>query len=234
LGSNFLHSRKKANWNKIPDSRTFDRKLKHFHSRTDEQLPEREHSAGLRQHAAGLPEARRRQHRLPAHGRLLQDIRARRGVHLRHRLRRLLHVQERAHLQQEPGGRLPVEKLRQVFRPLRQPAQLHQLRDEAPVAQAAGRIAAGQAQFFHHAKVHQPAGQLEDDDEQFEGHEQKHPVRSLPRFQSVRGQPEENEAHPGHPAEEQSEADRVPVQLSHRTGGRRSVQRRESLPHQAD
>ena len=36
-------------------------------------------------------------------------------------------------------------------------------------------------------------------------------------------EPEENEAHPGHSAEEQSEADRVPVQLSHRASRRRPV-----------
>ena len=39
----------------------------------------------------------------------------------------------------------------------------------------------------------------------------------------VCGEPEENEAHPGHFAEEQSEADRVPVQLSHRASRRRPV-----------
>ena len=49
---------------------------------------------------------------------------------------------------------------------------------------ASGWTAFRQTQFFHHAKVHQSAGQPEDDDEQSQGSQPQHPVWSFPRLQS--------------------------------------------------
>ena len=66
------------------------------------------------------------------------------------------------------------------------------------------------------------------------GESKEYPVRGIPRVQSVCGQPQQAQAHPGHPAEKSGEADRVSVQVPHGQVGGRTVQRREGLPDQTD
>ena len=50
----------------------------------------------------------------------------------------------------------------------------------------------------------------------------------------VRRESQQAKADPGHPAAEPGQADRLPVQVPQRPSGRRAVQRREGLSHQAD
>ena len=50
----------------------------------------------------------------------------------------------------------------------------------------------------------------------------------------VRRESQQAKADPGHPAPEPGQADRLPVQVPQRPSGRRAVQRREGLSHQAD
>ena len=50
----------------------------------------------------------------------------------------------------------------------------------------------------------------------------------------LRGQSQQAETDPGHLDPEPGQADRLPLEVPQRPAGRRAVQRREGLPHQAD
>ncbi|KAI3479206.1 hypothetical protein L1887_58795 [Cichorium endivia] len=108
--------------------------------------------------------------------RVLQLFSIRGGRHVRHRLRRFLHLQRSANPPQIAVRRVPKQRVRPILWRVSQPVKLDQLRNQATIVKAARRDSAGSSQLRGHDAIHQQSGQSEADDDHAELQIAQHPL----------------------------------------------------------